>query len=190
MYCPQCGQQQASNEMRFCSRCGFPLGGVTELLANGGVLKSGGEELREQALSPRRRGIKQGVVMILFGTVIVPILGILNSYQENTPFIDFLVAVSAIIFFAGGLMRILYALFFESSTPGLRSDDDASNDVSPASPAALKAGARVSALPPAQGIPVSDFTPRRMNTAELRQPPSVTENTTRLLDEEKTTRNE
>lgn len=188
MYCPQCGQQQASSEMRFCSRCGFPLGGVTELLAQGGVLKSGGEELREQSLSPRRRGVRRGIVMMLFGTIIVPILAILNSYQDQSTLLDILVPVCAIIFFAGGLMRILYAALFESSTPGIKSDAPA--DVSSATPAQLSAGARISALPPAQGIPVSNFTPRRMNTAELRQPPSVTENTTRLLDEEQATRKE
>jgi hypothetical protein len=188
MYCPQCGQQQASSEMRFCSRCGFPLGGVAELLAQGGVLKAGGEELRGSALSPRRRGVRQGVLMILLGTVVVPILAILNSYQEDTASLDVLVAVSAVIFFAGGLMRILYAALFESSTPGAEGRLPA--EVTPAVPAQLKAGAPAPALPPAQGVPVSDFTPRRMNTAELAQPPSVTENTTRLLDEEKAARKE
>jgi hypothetical protein len=189
MYCPQCGQQQVSSEMRFCSRCGFPLGGVSELLAQGGVLKStGGDELREQTLSPRRRGVKQGIHMMMFGTVIVPVLGIINSYQHSTASLEILVAISAVIFFAGGLMRILYALLFESSAPGVKPDAAAST--SPATPAALGATPRISALPPAQSIPVPSFAPRRMNTAELAQPPSVTENTTRLLDEEKTIRNE
>jgi zinc-ribbon domain len=189
MYCPQCGQQQASSEMRFCSRCGFPLGGVTELLANGGVLQStGGEELREQALSPRRRGIKRGVVMMLVGTVVVPVLGILNSYQEKTTMLEVLVAISAIIFFAGGLMRILYSLLFEASTPNVKLDAPA--DIPSATPAQLDARTRVSALPPAQSIPAPSFASRRMNTAELRQPSSVTENTTRLLDEEQAKRNE
>jgi hypothetical protein len=188
MYCPQCGQQQASSEMRFCSRCGFPLGSVSELLAQGGVLRSGGDELRAQSLSPRRKGVKQGVVMMLFGTVIVPVLGIINSYQDRTTSLEILVAISAVIFFAGGLMRILYALLFESPAPALKLDSAAST--SPATPAALGATPHVSALPPAQSIPVPTFAPRRMNTAELAQPPSVTENTTRLLDEEKTIRNE
>lgn len=35
MYCPQCSQQQATGEMRFCSRCGFPLKIVSQLVANG-----------------------------------------------------------------------------------------------------------------------------------------------------------
>jgi len=175
--------------MRFCSRCGFPLGGVMELLAQGGVLKSeGGDELRAQALSPRRKGVKQGVVLMLLGTVIVPVLGIINSYQYGTTSLEILVAISAVIFFAGGLMRILYALLFESSAPTLK--QDATSSTSPATPTELGAPPRVSALPPAQSIPVPTFTPRRMNTAELAQPPSVTENTTRLLDEDKAARKE
>jgi hypothetical protein len=188
MFCPQCGQQQVTNEMRFCSRCGFSLGSVTELLASGGVLKSGGDELREQSLSPRRRGVKRGVTLLLLGAVIVPVLGIINSYQEQTTLLEVLVAISAVIFFAGGLMRILYAMLFESAVPDLESD--ASAQAPSVKPAQLNTGTRVSALPPAQSIPVPNFTPRRMNTAELSRPPSVTENTTRLLDEEKTTRKE
>ena len=33
MYCPRCSQQQVSEETKFCSRCGLPLGLVSELLA-------------------------------------------------------------------------------------------------------------------------------------------------------------
>jgi hypothetical protein len=189
MYCPQCGQQQAMSEMRFCSRCGFPLGGVAQLLAQGGVLKSaGGEELRELALSPRRRGIKQGVLMMLVGTVVVPVLGILNAHQEQTTLLEILVAVSAIIFFAGGLMRILYAMLFESPAPTANLAG-ASQESTPA-PATFNQESRKPALPPAQSTPVPNFTPRRINTAELVRPPSVTENTTRLLDEDKAVRRE
>ena len=32
MYCPKCGQQQVSDEMRFCSRCGLALTGLAEWL--------------------------------------------------------------------------------------------------------------------------------------------------------------
>jgi hypothetical protein len=183
MYCPQCGQQQASSEMRFCSRCGFPLAGVSELLASGGVLKSsGGEELREESLAPRRRGVKQGVLLL------VRFLLIINYNQHQTTLLEIFVAISAVIFFAGGLMRILYARLFESAAPALKSDSPA--QATPTVPAQLNTGARVSTLPPAQSTPVPSFMPRRVNTAELAQPPSVTENTTRLLDEEKTTRSE
>ncbi|HKQ99376.1 MAG TPA: zinc ribbon domain-containing protein [Pyrinomonadaceae bacterium] len=188
MYCPQCGQQQASNEMRFCSRCGFPLGGVVELLARGGVFGSNTEGVEEQGHSPRRNGVRQGVMLMLIGTVVVPILAIINSFQHQTTLLDILVPLSAVIFFAGGLMRILYAVLFEKGASA--SKPSSQEYAPPAQPAPLNASTRVSALPPAQSIPAQDFAPRRMNTAELVTPPSVTENTTRLLDEEKATRNE
>ena len=38
MHCPRCGQQQISDQTKFCSRCGFQLGLVGELLENGGFL--------------------------------------------------------------------------------------------------------------------------------------------------------
>jgi hypothetical protein len=182
MYCPQCGQQQASSEMRFCSRCGFPLGGVAELLAHGGVLRSGDDQSQEQTFSPRRRGVRQGVMMMLLGTVIVPILAILNSFTYGPGILDLLVPISAVICFAGGLMRILYAILFEQSTPDVKRDTPAY--VSPVTPAQLNAGVLISALPPAQSIPVPTFATRRANTAELVPPPSITENTTKLLDED------
>ena len=34
MFCPQCGHRQASNDVRFCARCGLSLGLVTDILAN------------------------------------------------------------------------------------------------------------------------------------------------------------
>ena len=37
MYCPKCGQQQISDEMKFCSRCGLALSGLADWLAGGGV---------------------------------------------------------------------------------------------------------------------------------------------------------
>src|SRR5689334_22117728 len=33
MFCPKCGQEQASESVRFCSRCGFKLNIVEEPLA-------------------------------------------------------------------------------------------------------------------------------------------------------------
>jgi hypothetical protein len=120
MYCPQCGQQQASSEMRFCSRCGFPMGGVAELLAQGGMLRSGSEEAQEQTFSPRRRGVRQGVLMMLIGAVLVPVLAILNGFMHGPNILDLLVPISAVLCFAGGLMRILYAVIYEESASGTK----------------------------------------------------------------------
>lgn len=169
--------------MRFCSRCGFPLGGVKELLANDGVMALVDNEAQEQTVSPRRKGVSQGVLVMLAGAVVVPVLGVLNRYLR---ILEPMVALSALLFFLGGFVRILYAIFFEKAASGKKIPAPA-HDAS----AELNAmSARTAALPPAQSIPVSNFTPRRANTAELVPPTSVTENTTRLLDEDKVRRDE
>jgi hypothetical protein len=52
MFCPKCSQSQSSDEIRYCSRCGFPLETVGLLLTNEGKLpatdKSGCKSLRSR----------------------------------------------------------------------------------------------------------------------------------------------
>ncbi|MBD0325744.1 MAG: hypothetical protein ICV68_04900 [Pyrinomonadaceae bacterium] len=183
MYCPQCGQQQVSGEVRFCSRCGFPLGGVIELLANGGNLPTRELATESRKRSPRYEGVRQGVIMFFIGAVLVPLLGILNSYQTNgSTLLEILVPISAVLFFVGGFMRILYAAIFEEGAPTAYTQPASMPYTPPPTPPQLNVGVRASALPPAQSIPVSAWR-QRPNTAEIIQPPSVTENTTRLLDD-------
>jgi hypothetical protein len=182
MYCPQCGQEQASSEMRFCSRCGFPLGGVADLLARGGLTTTApqsGPQVR--GLSPRQKGTRAGIMQMMSGLLVVPIVAILSHNIFGWQ--GLIIPLAALITFVGGLLRIIYARLYEDDTPEMLPD-------SPPAPAQLTARARVSALPPPQSVPAADFAPRRVNTAELVPPPSVTENTTRLLDEDKITRGE
>ncbi len=186
MYCPQCGQEQASSEMRFCSRCGFPLGGVTDLLARGGVPatqadKTTGPQVR--GLSPRQKGMRAGLMQMLSGLLVVPVIAILSHNIFGWQAL--IIPLAALITFVGGLLRIIYSKLYEDDTPEMV-------DALPAAaPAQFAARARVSALPPQQSVPASDFAPRRVNTAELvPPPPSVTEHTTRLLDEDKARRSE
>jgi hypothetical protein len=184
MHCPQCGQQQASGEMRFCSRCGFSLGGVVELLANDGNLPAREFATEKRKHSPRYEGVRQGVTLFFIGAVIVPLLAIINSFQANgSTLLDILVPISAVLFFVGGFMRILYAAIFEEGIPPHAYTQSAPTPYAPpVAPPQLNVGARATALPPAQSIPVSTWR-QRPNTAEIIQPPSVTENTTRLLDD-------
>lgn len=184
MHCPQCGQQQVTGEMRFCSRCGFPLGGVVELLARGGDLPIVEAQTGKRNRSPRYEGVRQGVLLIFLGAIIVPLLGILNSFQTNgSTFLDILVAMSAVIFFVGGFVRILYAAIFEEGAQLAYAPQPVALPYMPAvAQPQLNTGLRGPALPPAQSIPVSNWR-QRPNTAEIVQPPSVTENTTRLLSD-------
>lgn len=183
MFCPQCGQQQAPGEMRFCSRCGLPLGGVSQLLAHGGMLPTYAPQAaapaEPQEPSPRRRGVQQGVTMIMLGLMLTIIFAILNSYGF-TP--DILTAIAAVIGFVGGPLRILYAAIFEEGAKPQY--QPVPYYVQPATPPVLHAPPRPAALPPQQNMPPVQNWHRRPNTAELVRPPSVTENTTRLLDKE------
>jgi hypothetical protein len=184
MFCPQCGQQQVSGVVRFCSRCGFPLDGVIHLLSNAGMMPiyRAPEEAKE--LSPRRKGVRQGGILFLSGVLIVPILGVLSSYAPTSNFLAILLAFAAIICFVGGPLRMLYAALFEEGAPNPYSVA-AARQFTPAHRPAPQFGAPMqhNALPPPSAQSASGWRPRPI-TAELVTPPSVTENTTRLLDKE------
>ena len=180
MYCPNCSQQQVAGEVRFCSRCGFPLGGVAELLANGGMLPTSDTGSSVRRRSPRREGVRQGTLLILIGMVLVPLVAVFSTLLLDHP--ELFVPPVAIICFVGGLMRILYALIFQEGAPRTTRSELPSY-VAPPVPARLSTPARGSALPSAQSIPATGWR-GPVNTSEIVQPPSVTENTTRLLNDQ------
>ena len=182
MYCPRCGQQQATDSMRFCSRCGFSMEGTMQLLAHGGMLPVYQSPPGEKTISPRRRGVKQGALLMLIGVLLVPILGIMSNFApgrlENV--FLFFCAVSAIICFLGGPLRMLFAAIFEEGAPTLKYPAQTSYGSPPAIPQA-----RVSALPPpaVAANPVNQWR-QRPQTAEINPPASVTDSTTQLLNRE------
>ena len=111
MYCPICGQQQITEETRFCSRCGFLLTGISEVVAKGGALPQFISTKRPSAFSPRKKGIKQGGILMLSSLIIVPLVAIFSVGLNLDPS---LTAIVAILTFWGGLLRIIYAALFES----------------------------------------------------------------------------
>ena len=174
MYCPQCGQQQVSDELRFCSRCGFQLGGVTQLLATGGELPALYKGDDKKLRSPRAQGLRQGMMVIFIAMVLIPLSELFKPHGEILP----------VTLMMAGLMRILYAAIFQEGSWRRKKLDGASSSyVPPAVPRQMSAGGtRVGALPPAQSVPIGGYSVRRVETAEIAQPPSVTEHTTKLLD--------
>ncbi len=178
MFCPQCGQQQATGVIRFCSRCGFPLDGVIQLLAAGGMIPVYRSPEEPVPISARRKGVKQGGVLLLSGAVVVPLLGVMASFGHSA-FLEILTAFAAIICFIGGPLRMLYAALFEEGAPSpvMRYAPPVQR------PPQFGPPAPQHALPvPPPRVPTSWRS--RPNTAELATPPSVTENTTRLLEKE------
>lgn len=177
MYCPQCGQQQVSDAVRFCSRCGFLLEGVSVVLNSNGQIPA--RYLHRQAnvpLSPRSKGVRQGAILMLSTALIVPLMAIItiNLFEPIAPLF---IPLAAVLCFVGGLLRILYALIMEDANPQYPSETDTNYG-----PAQIDAPVRNAALPPASAHATSSW--RRPQTAEIYQPPSITENTTRLLDKE------
>ena len=180
MFCPQCGQQQVSGVIRFCSRCGFPMDGVIQLLGTGGMVPAYRASEEPVQPSPRRKGVKQGALLFLSGIVLVSILGVFASYSGSR-FPEILAALAAIICFIGGPMRMLYAAIFEEGAP--RPVRHYPPPIPMHVPQQFAPHGQHQALPPPPARSPGAWR-RRPNTAELVNPPSVTENTTRLLDKE------
>src|SRR4028118_1579561 len=112
MYCPKCGQSQVSADVRFCSRCGFPLVVVGDLLVTGGVLPAHmpvTEAVGAKPKRPRRRGVKQGAGILLIGILLVPFFGIMH---EVIGLPEEFMGLGGIVVLAG-LLRMIFALFFE-----------------------------------------------------------------------------
>lgn len=177
MYCPQCGQQQTSEQVRFCSRCGFLMETIAVVLASGGMapryIQPGA-----QPLSPRSKGVRQGALMMLSTLFVVPVLAIIIVAILDGP--GELVGLAAVTCFIGGLLRMIYALLMESAY----AQPETHQLPQYAPPASPQFGqpARNVGLPPASVNTAPSW--RRPNTSELVRPPSVTENTTRLLDKD------
>ena len=181
MYCPQCGQQQVSDATRYCSRCGFLLDGVMVVLASGGTVPTRYLQAGNRKPSPRSKGIRQGAMLMLSSFLVVPIIAIItvNLFHEAAPLF---VPLAALFCFVGGLLRILYALLMEDSVP--EPDFESVTGYAQAAAPQFERPTHNAALPPAAANQAPVWRPRP-NTSEIYQPPpSITENTTRLLDKE------
>ena len=175
MYCPNCGQPQMSDEMRFCSRCGLSLSGLTEWLAAGRLPERSADYDQVAIDSPRRKGIRRGAKLMFFSGVLFPVfLGLGLLIDEGG-----VLFVPLAIFFVS-LVLILYARLFSDKTARL-SPPPAQTPVVQNS--AFGSNPTRGSLTPATNISMPSIGRQRVRTNELAQPSSVTENTTRLLDE-------
>jgi endogenous inhibitor of DNA gyrase (YacG/DUF329 family) len=168
MYCPNCGQQQISDEMKFCSRCGLALTELAEWLAGGRIQRV--EQAPVSEPSPRRKNIRRAAKLMFFTGVLFPIfLVICLAVNEGGPMI-----IPIILLFIS-LVWMLYARLFISNTPRV-------NYQAPQTTALGSVSAR-SSLPPATTTSIPAGRPQ-VRTNELAQPRSVTENTTRFFKNE------
>ncbi|HEX8141428.1 MAG TPA: hypothetical protein VF553_02465 [Pyrinomonadaceae bacterium] len=91
------------------------------------------------------------------------------AYMQIRVIITTIAAITFYLLFSDDLKRIFNKLFSQHT--------EQKKQIAPAS--------QKSALPPAHSIPVTTLGSERVNTAEMVQPPSVTEQTTISLDRNK-----
>ena len=182
MHCPGCGQQQVSNETKFCSRCGLPLSVVSQVLVHGGYLPQLAElNKKKKPLFSRRNGLAFSLIWCLFFLLVMaPLWGILNHEK--------MAGASAVVGIFGGLIMMISSLIFlKKDTPDFALDHRMYS--SPPGQHDLQGQTGYSALPPQQSIPASAYVQPSAgswrDTNDL-QPTSITEGTTKLLEKDET----
>ncbi len=178
MYCPSCGQQQISTETKFCSRCGLPLGIVSEVISYGGYLPQLAElSNKKPSIFTRRNGLAFSLIWGLFFLfILTPLVAIMKLGE--------LPAATGILGIFGGLILMISSLIFLKKEPTALPPAFARYGQPPAE---LPVHQSFTALPPQQSVPASVYAPPQTgswrDTNEL-QPTSVTESTTRLLEKD------
>lgn len=169
MFCPKCGQQ-SSDEVRFCPRCGFHLAGLAAYMAASGHAPAEAPVPRAPVMTARRRGMRRAAKLMFTCGVLLPICALL-AFEGDAPG-PLLLLFTA---FLAGLAWFIYSWLFSDNVLPVGKGAGHRN---------LAAAGDRPALGAPQFTPAPLFNQPRANTAEIYQPPSVTENTTRLLDKD------
>jgi hypothetical protein len=117
-------------------------------------------------------------MMMLSGILAVPLVAILTVQLGIIP--EILIPLTAMILFIGGLLRIIYGKLFEENWPRNQVGGPATAYVPPYMAPPINSPARAE-IGGKQSVPAAAWQ-RPRSTSELVAPPSVIENTTRLLD--------
>ncbi|SRR6266498_896019 len=168
MYCPRCGNQPASDRVRFCPSCGFRLDGVADLLARDGVPANSPNVPQTNALrsgepSERKQGVRRGAKMLFLSLgMLAPVGGL--SIATHEPGLLFLPLT---LFLAGIFWMIYYRLFGDVNAPAPKSRPE---------PPYFGPPPQNASLPPPQSVPVY------RSPVETPKEHSVVEQTTRSLE--------
>ncbi|MEP7148747.1 MAG: zinc ribbon domain-containing protein [Acidobacteriota bacterium] len=178
MHCPRCGQQQISDQTNFCSRCGFQLGLVVELLENGGYLPQLAEIQQGKGTSfTRKNGVIFSVLWLIFWMMLLPaFFGALGANRIPG-------ALAAFGFFSS-LILLVASLALLKRAP--KAYELGTQPIKPSSATSLYGGMPVGALPTPNTRPASAYMPpegawKAADTGDLVRPGSVIESTTKLL---------
>src|SRR4030095_8739615 len=164
MFCPRCGQQ-CSGDVRFCSRCGLLLNVIADITANQGMPL--GEDIAAAYRRKQRpKGIRIGTIIMLIAMVLTPLfLGLSVAADGPAPLLFPLTV------FLIGLCFVLYSKAFQEDAP------------------LPYVNQRYQMKPPNASLLVSPerhaidgMGSPRVKTADMADPPSVTDHTTQFFD--------
>ena len=144
----------------FCSKCGQEQASESVIFCS-----SCGCKLQSIEEPVAQRLIKMAMFLVLAACAVMGWASFTAgpAYMQVRIIISLVAVIAFYLLFSRDLKHLFDKLF-----------SDNSDLIGPAS--------KNSVLPSAQGIAVSSLGPRRVNTAEMAPPPSITEHTTSLLD--------
>jgi hypothetical protein len=184
MFCPSCGQKQAREEIRFCSRCGFSFEIVVQLLDHSGYLPQLAEINKQQnSRLTRRNGLKFALFWFLALTLFL-------APVAEAAGINRLPELFAALGVCGGLLIFVFSMLFLKKAPRSRNAEKFNLIRKMREKKAMRGADNKNALPPQQSVPASAYIPPRnagktLDTFDLSRPGSVTEGTTKLLEQDK-----
>lgn len=166
MFCPKCGQSQVSDEVRFCVRCGLQLDSVKSLITTEAPIQ---QNQSNQTVSKwHKPGVKTGAKLMFLSAILFPIfLGFAIAEEE----LIFLILVPKTIFLIGLFWMLYSRIFGESPIQNKKSIPPSINET------------RTSIPLFSQQAQPKTLSPQPINTAEIICPSSVTEQTTKLLEQ-------
>jgi hypothetical protein len=183
MFCPRCSQEQVSEETKFCSRCGFQLSLVSQMLAHGGVLPQLAELHKGRKLFSRRNGLIFSLFWFMFFVLIMtPFFGIVNA--------DELAGIAAIFGTMGGLILLIASFVLLKNEPSNTEFYNQKQSNSKVKNLFNSNRSNQTALPPQQSQPAQNYVSpanswKAPDTGDLAQPHSVTDHTTKLLKKDR-----
>ncbi len=92
MYCPKCGQQNTET-VRYCTRCGFRLIAVKQLLTTDGLPGDEAQPAAVEALQPRRKDLNLGALLMYLGSLLALFVGIFYGAGQEKGGMDALFAL-------------------------------------------------------------------------------------------------
>lgn len=174
MFCPKCSQQQISDNVRFCSRCGFQLNVFKTFVADDEVSRLNLSEPVAHNRSRRKKDMMTGALLMgIFALHTAWTTEDLSLEGKFTGVIIKCFLLCVLINLLPLLCDLLYA--------GAAQRNSSSNGIFSGFVTKFKTENQNSVLPPAYARPAADYFTGRITTAELVPPPSVTEDTTNLL---------